>query len=389
MKRLATLFLFGVLSVTLLTGAAQAKVQLGVDAAGRFQALESTNAAGADQDESYGFGSERANIHIYGDVADGVDVYTEAYINPSTASPAINDAGDLRFSEGYITFTNLTDHPISVTAGAFEVDFGDQHLNRSDNGQVMDNPLVGNYLVDPRAVQSGVELSGTYDALNYAIAVTNGVADLQGTLGSGNQFTADDREFAYSAKVWGTLAKDLRGSASFYTTDQSDAIATAGGGAAVNPGLRSNLFGQQRSIYQGLVAANTALNPALGTGADVKAYQLDTRYKGFERTTLRAHYGNLKEDGGQLAGVTDQDWSYYGLEAVRDLTPQTHVAARYSSAEDDDAATTTEFEKIQLGVGHELTRNTILKAEWVDQDNESAGSDAGFDGFVTEVGVSF
>jgi hypothetical protein len=47
---------------------------------------------------------------------------------------------------------------VTLKAGHFEVNYGDAHFRRSDNGQSLYNPLVGNYILDAFTTEIGEEL---------------------------------------------------------------------------------------------------------------------------------------------------------------------------------------------------------------------------------------
>src|SRR5690242_21247592 len=46
----------------------------------------------------------------------------------------------------------------TLRVGHFEVDYGDAHYRRSDNGQAMYNPFIGNYIMDAFTTQIGGEV---------------------------------------------------------------------------------------------------------------------------------------------------------------------------------------------------------------------------------------
>lgn len=321
-------------------------IQMGVDAAARLQALESD--AG---NEEPGFEEPRANLHINGDVADNVDFYTELLLNAS------NSEGNVDLKQAYISSKlGLAE----LRAGAFEVNFGNQRLTRSDNGQVMNNPLVGNHLVDPLEVQAGVEASSRFGPVNGSVSLTNGhdvAADA----------TNQDRGLAITAKAWGQLHRTLNGAISYYQVDQSDVTGTAN---------NSGLFGAQTPVYDGFASV---ARPSMGSGEEVSAWQADLEYQPVSRLGLAAYYGALEDD------AANEEWDYYNAQATYQFTPVLHGAARYGVAEEDGV--NNEYTKQQVGLGYDFNENTVGKFEWVSQEQDNGSAE--FDGFVTEVGVSF
>ena len=45
----------------------------------------------------------------------------------------------------------------TLRVGHFEVNYGDSHFRRSDNGNAMYNPFVGNYIIDAFTTEIGAE----------------------------------------------------------------------------------------------------------------------------------------------------------------------------------------------------------------------------------------
>jgi hypothetical protein len=46
----------------------------------------------------------------------------------------------------------------TLRVGHFEINYGDAHFRRTDNGQAMFNPFVGNYIMDAFTTEIGAEL---------------------------------------------------------------------------------------------------------------------------------------------------------------------------------------------------------------------------------------
>ena len=47
---------------------------------------------------------------------------------------------------------------VTVTVGHFEINYGDAHFRRSDNGNAIYNPFVGNYIMDAFTTEIGAEV---------------------------------------------------------------------------------------------------------------------------------------------------------------------------------------------------------------------------------------
>ncbi len=404
-RKLKWIVVVSVLAIVLTVQPALARLSLDADVLTRFQTIDS-EAGGTSNTQKTGFNSTRGNLHFYWEIIAGVDAKAEFWVNPAPNAINDRDPGDLVFNEAYITLSEL--HPeIDLKFGEFEVDFGTIRLDRTENGQALDNPLVGNYLVDPVGVQPGIQIFGDKTQFSWAISLTNGRADVQETGGGSgaDQYTSGS-EFAYTVRLQGEITPKATVATSVYRADRQEALENAGavsGAATIEEGA-SNLFGAQyqAGIYQGLAGAGGGFySPVVGNfntgGADVTAWQFDAGYcaSGF-KTQLEAHYGNMVDDAGgsTIDGAVDQDWEYWGVQGRYNLFPQFYGVVRYSEAEDEAAAAsalTDEYEKIQVGLGHSPNENTLAKLEYVSQANESDGlaNDAAFNGFIAELAATF
>ena len=142
-------------------------------------------------------------------------------------------------------------------------------------------------------------------------------------------------------------------------------------------------------------------------GEKFSAAQLDLTFDD-ERIPVKlyGHYGRTqdKDINGSLDGTPEETWNYYAADAVYRITPTLYAAARYSNASTDmlaGRATDGKVSRIQVGGGFWLTKNMLLKVEYVTQqyrgfvqgdmvnNNIQAWRDPEFQGFITEVSFAF
>ncbi|MDX5326512.1 MAG: hypothetical protein LPK80_09655, partial [Bacteroidota bacterium] len=146
------------------------RIRIGGNFAQQFQALSHENSYDMDANpnpnpggELYylapGFNLATANLNFDVQLADGIRVAIESYMS-ARHHPEFWVKG------GYIQFDKLpmfdntdwfTDY-VTVKIGHMEVNYGDQHFRRSDNGNVAYNAFVGNYIVDQFATEIGGEV---------------------------------------------------------------------------------------------------------------------------------------------------------------------------------------------------------------------------------------
>lgn len=375
------------------------ELRIGLDAVSIWQNLEQSNAPDTLAELSHGFQAAVGNLHIAAALAEGIDVYVEFYLSSK------QHAGQLFDREGWVNLSKLPekwnvlnlnrllDH-IDVKAGHFEVDFGNQHLRRSDNAQVQKNPLIGNFIVDPNTVEAGLEVIGTEGLFHWLVGYGDGVTVESFLDGRGNSF---------HSKVWlQPTSRRYNLAASVYQVDHSETPIRSA------KGTWDELFAGNRSgsRYSGVLVypavnnqlASEAGQINLGQGKDELAWQLDAEYDA-RPLWLYAQYGRLKDSdiNGSDPGKPEEKWSYWGAEAKLDVLPDAlYVAGRYSRASTEkfqniemDAFT----DRVQLGLGYRLIDQMLFKIEYVTQrfDGFTVGytDDPKFDGVLIEGSVSF
>ena len=69
---------------------------------------------------------------------------------------------------------------VTVRVGDFEINYGDAHFRRSDNGNALYNPFIGNYIMDAFTTQIGGEVYLKTGSIIAMGAMTAG--ELRGTV---------------------------------------------------------------------------------------------------------------------------------------------------------------------------------------------------------------
>lgn len=380
-----------------------------VESVGGFHALDIDNKNGTAPTMTTGFPAAIANLYIFATVADGIDVFTEYYLSSK------HHLGDVYDNEGYVMFNHLPSQlnkgilesifkVIDVKAGHFEVDFGNQHWVRSDEGEVQKNPLVGNYLVDPQLVEGGAEIIGHHNWFHWV-------------LGAGNGVTSEDfrnkRDYSKHGKIQiEPESKKFNLAFSVYAVDQSENKSSESSG---------NLFSGARSgsRYAGLNPATGASDPdfaqlLLGAGQDEFAWQADASVNlgPLWLSGLFGFYEDADTDGydktsaatiASTAGEPEDQWTYYGAEAKLDITKNGYLAARYSGAQADRIGSVTskaKADRIQVGYGYHLVDGILFKAEYMNQKMDEFpttgnsrytkyANDVKIEGITMEIAVAF
>ncbi len=384
------------------------EVYLGLKTAGRLQSLSHRDAfmfpAPTEDDPSPaarrigspdpGFQTAWGSMDFLARFGEFIDVYWEFFISSKP------HASSMQGSQGFMLIRGLPEGHLAalfdfvdVKAGQFEVNFGDHIYRRSDNARVLRNPLIGNYVIDPRTTGIGMEIMTKPGLVNALVGVTSGTE-------SGD--FREGRGTAVHGKLWVVPTENARIAASAYYVDHSDNPVGGPGG-----GSQDNLFRTSRSggPYGGILDDGNAPGQVfVGRGQKVQAYQLDASFR-LGDLDLYGHAG-WTEDGdtnGSAPGSPKESWVYYAAEAVYDINSRIYAAVRYSAAQADrfrDAGSDGRVDRIQAGVGYWVTDHILAKLEYVHQtyrrfndgdvvSGVDAGRDPSFHGVIAEVGFAF
>jgi predicted porin len=285
---------------------------------------------------------------------------------------------------------------IDIKAGHFLVDFGDNKDHRSNNAIVQKNPLVGNFVVDPNIVSIGMQVNSKPGTrFGWLLGVNNGTTTEDWSVGRG---------FAANGKLFFYPVKPLRASVSYMAADQSDNGTKAAGGSALQM-FSGNRSGER---YAGVLGGGQAPGNVFPQGGEkFSAAQVDLTYDDASfPIKLYGHVGRTqdKDINGSAAGNPEETWNYFAGDVVYKITPALYAAARYSGATTEmltGRETDGKVSRIQVGGGFWLTKNMLMKLEYVTQkyegfrqgdmvnNNIQAWRDPEFDGFVAEVSFAF
>lgn len=412
MKRNALLVLIAILFVAL-AGTAQAQIKISdtedtklyitLATVGTYQALDQTNVYDAKgvplPHLTSGMQTAFGDLGFAGKFGKKQEV--EMYFDLYLASR--NHPSQTYGNQGYLAIHDIPENlvglhkalspifqRVDVKVGAFLVDYGDQIYHRSNNAIVQANPLVGNFVIDPNLVSVGGEVMSKPGKYGWLVGVTNGTNTEDWSAGRG---------IAYNGKLWVYPIEPLRLSGSVFRANHSDSATST-----------ATLFSGNRSgeRYGGVLGGGQAPGDILArNGKDVIAYQADATWQTKAMPIkLYGHFGQTKDR--DINGIApkhlEETWKYYAADAVYNLTSTVYAAARYSAANTDKfngLSSDGKVRRIQLGGGLWLTRNMLMKVEWVDQkysgfragDMVNSGVDAGreprFKGLVSEFSFAF
>ncbi len=407
MKRLSVLFIS---IIALLMFSANIKAQENNDTSSTKQILKITGVtSGAiqylQQDNDlhnmpkipWGFQSARGNLNFSAHIADGIDVFFNAFLSSN------HHVGQWYDDEGYITISKLPESSdilglnnslfkyFTLKAGFIPVDYGLWWEIRSDNADVQRNPLIGNYIVDANDVEPSLEIKTKPALFNALVAFGDGTTTGDFTPGRGNEV---------NAKVWLDLHNQLNIAASVYRSNQANNGTGYPAGGSTTDLYAGNRSGSQ---YSGIFGDDPeAGDIAPQKGQNVTAYQFDGFYN-LKPVKIFGMYGYTKDAdiNGSAPGTPQESWSYYGGDITYYIFPALYMAARYSAASSsmyqgiDVSANPVSASRVQLGAGVWVTKAMLLKLEYVNQQYKNFpvkskfGNNARFHGFITQFSVAF
>ena len=137
------------------------KVRVGADFAMQFQALNHYSDSVSLIPLGSGINLPTANFVIEADLARGIKVNLETYLSSRHHNEAWVKGGYLLIDELPFIHSDFVDKVMKATTlkiGVMELNYGDAHFRRSDNGNITKNPFVGNYIMDAFTTAFGLEV---------------------------------------------------------------------------------------------------------------------------------------------------------------------------------------------------------------------------------------
>jgi hypothetical protein len=337
----------------------------------------------------HGPNNATANLYLNGQLARGIRVAMTTYSSARHHNETWVKDGYLLVDASPIDWAPLNSimKYVTIRAGHFEINYGDAHFRRTDNGNSIRNPLVGNYIMDAFTTEVGAEVYVRANGFLAMGGVTGGESrgmianpdkrspSYLAKVGYDKKFSDDLRfrltasEYATSSSVSNTLFSGDRAGSRYYDVLEnttSTEIAQAWSGA-IQPGMKNSIH-------------SFVVNPFL-------------QFRGLEI------FGNIERAKGRAAGETDnRTWKQNVGEAVYRFLPdqRLYVAARYNTVKGQLTVGTPDVtvKRTQFGGGWFLTPNLLTKVEYVNQsyldfpttDIRNGGK---FKGFMVEGVVAF
>ncbi|MGE5420647.1 MAG: hypothetical protein ACM3UT_10700, partial [Chloroflexota bacterium] len=184
------------------------KVRVGADFAMQFQGLKHQADTARLIPLGKGIVLPTANLNIEADLADGIIVNLTTYLSARHHNEAWVKGGYLYVDKlPFIKSPAITKAMdfLSFRAGVMEINYGDAHFRRTDNGNAIRNPFVGNNIIDAFTTTPALEAYFNAGGFMLMGAVTTGIVNpsIAGYNATTRTYSAYDagKELAYYGKI--------------------------------------------------------------------------------------------------------------------------------------------------------------------------------------------
>lgn len=353
------------------------KLQWGAAFTQQFQSLSHSNTADSVptaapgnmtdrnrlKDIGSGFNNAVANLYMHAQLAPGIRVQLTTYLSSRHHNETWVKDGFIQVDESPFDMPLLNSimKYTTLKVGHFQVNYGDMQFRRSDNGQAMYNPFVGNAIMDAFSTEIGTEVVVQHNGWLGVVAATNGES-------RGRVDVPDDRKPAIMAKAGfdRQLNDDLRVRLTGSVRTQSGAV-----GNVIYAGDRAG--SRYYQVLENSAATESAnytsgrINPGMRDNSTSFMINPFIKYQGLEFFGMYE-----KAEGKAHAETTDREVNQYMAEALYRFykDERLYVGARWNEVSGDLGAVGNDVKvtRTNIGGGWFITPALMMKAEYVNQD---------------------
>jgi hypothetical protein len=348
------------------------KMDFGASFTSQVQSLEHRNTAvpvvanGVNTNEladiGFGFNNSTANVYLHAQLADGVRVQLTSYLSSRHHNETWVKDGFILIDKLPVDLgpLNALMEYATLRVGHMEINYGDAHFRRSDNGNAMFNPFVGNYILDAFTTEIGGEVYLRVNGIVGMAAVTGG--EIRGTvLTPGKRGPTFIGKLGVDRQVQPNLRVRVTGS--MYHTNKAISSTLYGGDRA---GSRYYFVLENTQATESANFTSGLINP--GFRNEVTAMQINpfVKFGGLEL------FGVVERaEGRAVTETADRTFTQAAGDIVYRFFPREQVYAglRYNTVNGTLAGIPNEVtvERWQLAAGWFVTRNLLVKGEYVSQ----------------------
>ncbi len=359
----------------------------------QFQGISHENDAGDLPDLESNFNLATSNLDFDVALANGLRMHLRTYLSSQHHPEAWVKGGYIQvdrldfIAEDFAA--GLMDN-LRFKVGHMQLNYGDTHFRRTDNGAAIHNPFVGNYIMDSFTTEVGGEVYYYTGPFFGMFGVSNGKLN-QSTLGG---------DFKTHATVYGKIGYDkqisealrFRLSGSLLNISQSQSIYLYSGDRAGTRYYNVITPGNFRAgRYSPSFTPGFGQDPGVG---EMTAIMINPflKYNGLELFGVIESVSGKQETEADTRNFTQLAGEVlYRFGASEDI----YLGARFNSVDGEQANGDIEITRFNIGGGWFLTNNVLAKLEYVTQSYDGEGFNGGpfegaeFNGINIEAVISF
>ncbi len=359
------------------------RIKVGGDFALQFQGLSHSN----DMDNLAAIGSNvnlpTANLNFDVQLADGVRMHLRTFLSSRNHNETWVKGGYLQVDRLNFIKEDFLKNVMDITfikIGVDQPNYGDAHFRRTDNAMAIYNPFVGNYIMDSYTVEPFAELTVRPNNFIVVGGITSGifnpsVSNSITPWGSDTVVGEKDNKITFYGKLgWDEQVNDdlrVRLTGSVYSASGYD------NGTHLYSGDRAgsryyNIFDyvQEDETLVSSGAFSGRFNPGFKNNFSFQ-FNPFVKWKGLEFFGIYEINKGNKVDGYEKGLFTQ-----IGAELVYRFGSweQFYVAGRFNSvngnadyAQGDVEPNSQEITRTNIGAGWFMTKNILMKLEYVSQ----------------------
>lgn len=310
-----------------------------------------------------GFNTAMANVDLNVQLAQGIRVNLITYLSTRHHNDTWVKGGYLSIDASPVNIPMLNNvmKYTTLKIGQFDVDYGDAHYRRTDAGNGMYNPFIGNLIMDAFSTEIGATAYFRRDGFLAAAGFTQGTSDGQ-VQAPGQHQPAYVAKLGFDKQLSENLRVRLTGG--MYT----DAKATANvlysgdrGGSHYFDVMENTASTESGNAWSG--------NLQPGFSNRVASYVVNpfVKYHGLE------FFGNFETStGGAATETTDRTWRQNSGDFIYRFLPEekAYIAYRYNKATGELVGNPVDANIVrqQFAAGFFITKNILTKVEYINQD---------------------
>lgn len=346
------------------------------------------------------FNLPTANLDLNAHLAKGIKMHLRTYLSARHHNEAWVKGGYIQVDNlDFISPGLLGDimKYARIKIGMDEINYGDSHFRRTDNAEAINNPFVGNLIMDNFSTEAFGEAYIFYNGFTGMLGISNGKLNQSPIKGTNDNKASIYAKIAYDKQVTSDLRVRLSGS--FYT----------------NKGLNTGTYlysadrGGSRYYYVLLTTADATGTSNQATGRFNPGFRQNTafqvnpfiKFSGLEFFGTYEHVTGYKIKTGTTLQDTKGSYDQLAAELLYRFggKEQFYVGGRYNtiSGKDFDTADSRKIDRLNIGGGWYMTKNVLAKIEYVNQKYDKSNAwgttstlfGGKFNGIMAEATIGF